>query len=157
LAEFPGSRKAETAVVEPVFQSKKYKGARCALCAPVIHLSKLCRISESKVFWKCIRPGKSHNSTALIVLYRNPLPALNASCFQHEPAATRFHAFAKSMRFRTTAIVRLVRPLWHTSAPSKTLNLTQIASLKTESGSANLSRLPSKLKLVIFHRCGKFC
>jgi hypothetical protein len=75
----------------------------------------------------------------------NSLAAFIAPCLQHEPATTRLHALAKSVRFCTAAIVRLVRPLWHSSAPSKTLNLTQNGSLKTESGSANLSRLSDKL------------
>jgi hypothetical protein len=34
------------------------------------------------------------------------------------------------MSFRTTAIIRLVRPLRHFLAPSKTLNLTQKAAEK---------------------------
>ena len=104
---------------QPIPQRKHHKGARYSFCAPFINLLKLCRISQSKVFRKCVRSGNRHDWKALIVLDRHPLSALIPSRFQNEPAAPRLHAFAKSVRFRAAPIVRLVCPLWHSSAPSE--------------------------------------
>ena len=148
FAEFPRCCQSETAVIETVLQNKQHKGARYPFCAPLVDLLKFCCISESNGFRKCIRPGNSHDSNALIVLDGNSLPALVSSRFQHEPAATRLHTFSKSVRFGATAVVRLVCSLWHSYAPSKTLNLTQWPvkssenrSLNCANGSATLSRL----------------
>jgi len=47
------------------------------------------------------------------VFYRNAFPTFVSPGFQHKPSTTGLHPFAKSMRFGTTTIVRLVRPLWH--------------------------------------------
>ena len=72
----------------------------------------------------------SARRSTLIMLYRHAFPALIPSGLEHEPAPTRLHTLQKSMSFRTTAIIRLVRPLRHFLAPSKTLNLTQKAAEK---------------------------
>jgi hypothetical protein len=54
------------------------------------------------------------------MLYGYALAAFIPPGLEHEPATARFHPFQESMSFRTTAIVRLVRPLRHFSTPSKT-------------------------------------
>jgi hypothetical protein len=51
------------------------------------------------------------------------LPAFVSSCLQHKPSASSLHSLTESMGFGATPVVRLVCPLWHSSAPSKTLNL----------------------------------
>ena len=70
------------------------------------------------------------NESLLIVLGRYAFPALIPPGLEHEPASARLHPFPKPVRFRAATIVRLVCPLWHFSAPSKTLNLTQKPCLK---------------------------
>jgi hypothetical protein len=68
-----------------------------------------------KILWKCVSSGIRHDLIELIMLDRYALPALVSSGFQHEPAASRFHALAKPMCFRAMTVVRLVCPLRHSS------------------------------------------
>ena len=60
------------------------------------------------------------NESLLIVLGRYAFPALIPPGLEHEPASARLHAFPKPVRFRASTVVRLVRPLRHFLAPSKT-------------------------------------
>jgi hypothetical protein len=76
-----------------------------------------------KCFGNTFAPAPDTPWKALIVLNRYAFATLIASSFQHEPPAAGLHALAKTVCFRATPIIRLVRPLWHSCAPSKTLNL----------------------------------
>ena len=57
----------------------------------------------------------------LVVLDRQPLPAFVSPGLKHEPPAACLHPLPKPMRFRAMAIVRLICPLWHSTAPSENL------------------------------------
>ena len=59
-------------------------------------------------------------SGRLIVLYGDAFPALIPPGLEYKPATTRLHPFPKPVRFRASTVVRLVRPLRHFLAPSKT-------------------------------------
>ena len=60
------------------------------------------------------------NESLLIVLDRYAFPALISPGLEYEPASARLHPFPKPVRFRAATVVRLVRPLRHFFAPSKT-------------------------------------
>ena len=90
----------------------------------------------------------------LVVFNCDALPAFIPSSLQHKPSTSSFHSLTESMGFRTTTIVRLVCPLWHSSTPSKTLNLPRalaknqwLSRLKTLNGNATLSRLSRQFEI----------
>jgi hypothetical protein len=90
----------------------------------------------------------------LVVFNCDALPAFVSSCLQHKPSTPSFHSLTESMGFRATTIVRLVCPLWHSSTPSKTLNLPHVldknqwlSRLKTRNGNATLSRLSRQFEI----------
>ena len=56
----------------------------------------------------------------LVVLHGYAFAALIPPGLEHEPATARLHPFPKPVRFRASTVVRLVRPLRHFLAPSKT-------------------------------------
>ena len=59
----------------------------------------------------------------LVVFNRNALTAFVPSCLKHKASTTSLHSLTESMGFCASTVIRLVCPLWHSSAPSKTLNL----------------------------------
>jgi len=128
FAKFPRRCETDTAVTQPVRHQKDYKRLRNSLCTLCIYVLELNRLSQSKVFWKCVcirdkhRPNYARLSCVkrLIVLDRHAFTAFISPRLQHEPASSCLHPGPKSMRLGAPAIIRLVCPLWHFDAPSKT-------------------------------------
>jgi len=53
--QFPRRRQAEAAVVQRIRQQKDNKGARNPFHALFVNFRKLSGLSQTKVFWKCVR------------------------------------------------------------------------------------------------------
>ena len=60
------------------------------------------------------------SESLLVVLRRYAFAALIPPGLEYEPASARLHPFPKPVRFRASTVIRLVRPLRHFFAPSKT-------------------------------------
>ena len=104
-------------------------------------------VLRRKDFGNLFVPVSGTISKALVVLNRNPFATLVSSALQYKPSASRFHPCSKTVRFGAAAIVRLVRPLWHSQRSSKNFKCSmsvskkqRLSSLKTWNGSATLSR-----------------
>ena len=62
LAELPRCRQTDTAVIQPVRYQKDHKRAGYFLCSLGIYVLELSRLSQSKVFRKCVRLRDRHRS-----------------------------------------------------------------------------------------------
>jgi len=126
LTEFSRCGQTKATVVQTVRENEQHKTMRYSLRPGFINSSEVCRCSEPKMFWESIcRSVPRHKiQRNLIVFNRDALTPLIPSGFQHQTTSTSSHAFAKTVGFRASSIVRLKGPLWHFCAPRKTLNLT---------------------------------